>query len=147
MAGLETRLPGAALEPVRSGDHRDVAYPVARLHGQIDDGPGTVDGTGAGAREGTRAPIFGLICRWRDGRCSEMMRAMSLPAPLRARLRLPLIAAPMFLVSGPELVIAACRSGVIGAFPTVNCRTGAELDQWLGRIMAERGDGAPPCAN
>ena len=42
---------------------------------------------------------------------------------LRRRLRLPLIAAPMFLVSGVELVVAACRSGVIGAFPTANCRS------------------------
>jgi hypothetical protein len=37
----------------------------------------------------------------------------------------------MFLVSGPELVTAACRAGVIGAFPTANCRTGEELDAWL----------------
>ncbi|GLH79192.1 2-nitropropane dioxygenase [Bradyrhizobium sp. SSBR45G] len=56
---------------------------------------------------------------------------------LRARLRLPLIAAPMFLVSGIELVSAACASGVIGAFPTVNCRTPDELDAWL-REIAER---------
>jgi NAD(P)H-dependent flavin oxidoreductase YrpB (nitropropane dioxygenase family) len=40
----------------------------------------------------------------------------------------------MFLVSGPELVTAACRAGVIGAFPTANCRTGEELDAWLRRI-------------
>jgi nitronate monooxygenase len=56
---------------------------------------------------------------------------MSLPANLRARLRLPLIAAPMFLVSGPALVKAACRAGVIGSFPTANCRTVDELDDWL----------------
>src|ERR1041385_4390061 len=56
---------------------------------------------------------------------------MSLPANLKSRLRLPLIAAPMFLVSGPALVKAACRSGVIGAFPTANCRTVDELDRWL----------------
>jgi nitronate monooxygenase len=53
---------------------------------------------------------------------------------IRRRLRLPLIAAPMFLVSGVELVVAACRSGVIGAFPTANCRTEAELDLWLAEI-------------
>ena len=57
---------------------------------------------------------------------------MSLPASLRDRLRLPLIAAPMFLVSGPALVTAACRAGVIGSFPTANCRTVEELDAWLG---------------
>ncbi len=56
---------------------------------------------------------------------------MSLPAALKARLRLPLIAAPMFLVSGPALVKAACRAGVIGSFPTANCRTVEELDGWL----------------
>jgi nitronate monooxygenase len=56
---------------------------------------------------------------------------MSLPASLESRLRLPLIAAPMFLVSGPALVTAACRAGVIGSFPTANCRTVEELDAWL----------------
>lgn len=56
---------------------------------------------------------------------------MSLPASLRDRLRLPLIAAPMFLVSGPALVTAACRAGVVGSFPTANCRTVEELDVWL----------------
>jgi nitronate monooxygenase len=50
------------------------------------------------------------------------------------RLSLPLIAAPMFLVSGVELVVAACRNGVIGSFPTVNCRSPEQLDQWLGEI-------------
>lgn len=72
---------------------------------------------------------------------------MSLPDRLASRLALPLIAAPMFLVSGPDLVIAACRAGVIGAFPTVNCRTTAELDAWLGRIAAETKGFAPACAN
>jgi len=59
------------------------------------------------------------------------------PDPLarfRDRLSLPLIAAPMFLVSGVELVVAACRNGVIGAFPTVNCRSSEQLDGWLGEI-------------
>ena len=49
-------------------------------------------------------------------------------------LRLPVFAAPMFLVSGPEMVIAACKSGIGGAFPTPNCRTIQDLDQWMGRI-------------
>ncbi|CAN5903143.1 nitronate monooxygenase [soil metagenome] len=56
---------------------------------------------------------------------------MPLPAFLENRLRLPLIAAPMFLVSGPALVKAACRAGVIGSFPTANCRSLEELDGWL----------------
>jgi nitronate monooxygenase len=55
-------------------------------------------------------------------------------ARFRDRLSLPLIAAPMFLVSGIELVAAACRNGVIGAFPTVNCRNPEELDRWLADI-------------
>lgn len=71
------------------------------------------------------------------------------------RLSLPLIAAPMFLVSGVDLVAAACSSGVIGSFPTVNCRTTEQLGDWLGeinrRIAAhEQGSGrraAPWCPN
>lgn len=59
---------------------------------------------------------------------------MTLPADLAARLKLPLVAAPMFRVSGPELVIAACRAGAIGAFPTANCRDNAELDDWLAQL-------------
>jgi nitronate monooxygenase len=55
-------------------------------------------------------------------------------ARFRDRLRLPLIAAPMFLVSGVELVVAACRNGVIGSFPTVNCRSPELLDGWLTEI-------------
>ena len=58
-------------------------------------------------------------------------------ARFRDRLSLPLIAAPMFLVSGVELVVAACRNGVVGAFPTVNCRSSEELDSWLTRIESE----------
>ncbi|WP_291609225.1 nitronate monooxygenase [Bradyrhizobium sp.] len=55
-------------------------------------------------------------------------------ARFRDRLSLPLIAAPMFLVSGVELVVAACRNGVIGSFPTVNCRETEQLDAWLTEI-------------
>ncbi|MRH89407.1 nitronate monooxygenase [Nocardia sp. SYP-A9097] len=57
------------------------------------------------------------------------MKNTSLPA-----LRLPIIAAPMFLVSGPDLVVAACRAGIIGSFPTQNCRTAEDLDSWMGSI-------------
>ncbi len=58
------------------------------------------------------------------------------PAGLRERLTLNLIAAPMFLVSGVDLVTAACAGGVVGAFPTANCRSVAELDDWLTRMRA-----------
>ncbi|MFC5677111.1 NAD(P)H-dependent flavin oxidoreductase [Aeromicrobium endophyticum] len=49
-------------------------------------------------------------------------------------LRLPVVAAPMFLISGTELVVAACTSGVVGSFPAPNCRTTDELDRWMGTI-------------
>jgi nitronate monooxygenase len=58
-------------------------------------------------------------------------------ARFRDRLSLPLIAAPMFLVSGVDLVVAACRNGVIGSFPTVNCRSPEQLDAWLGDIESQ----------
>jgi nitronate monooxygenase len=58
-------------------------------------------------------------------------------AAICARLKLPLIAAPMFRVSGVDLVVAACRNGVIGSFPTVNCRSPEQLDAWLGDIAAQ----------
>ncbi|MBR0762173.1 NAD(P)H-dependent flavin oxidoreductase [Bradyrhizobium sp. vgs-9] len=54
----------------------------------------------------------------------------------RDRLALPLIAAPMFLVSGVELMVAACRNGVIGSFPTVNCRSTEQLEAWFAEIEA-----------
>jgi nitronate monooxygenase len=52
-------------------------------------------------------------------------------------MRLPVFAAPMFLVSGPELVVAACEAGIAGAFPTPNCRTVEELDQWMTTITQQ----------
>ncbi|MFN3954166.1 MAG: NAD(P)H-dependent flavin oxidoreductase [Pararhodobacter sp.] len=59
------------------------------------------------------------------------------PLPLPPALRLPVFAAPMFLISGPELVIAACKAGIIGAFPTPNARPIEQLDEWMSRITAE----------
>ena len=61
---------------------------------------------------------------------------MSSFTTLRKRLRLPLIAAPMFLVSGVDLVSAACRAGVAGAFPTANCRSADELEDWMVQLHA-----------
>ena len=57
-------------------------------------------------------------------------------AQLKARLRLPAFAAPMFLVSGPDLVIEACKGGLIGAFPSLNARPLETLENWLKRISA-----------
>lgn len=56
---------------------------------------------------------------------------------LRAALALPVIAAPMLLVSGPDLVIAACKAGIVGSFPTLNARTAEECERWVERITAE----------
>lgn len=53
------------------------------------------------------------------------------------RLRLPVFGAPMFIVSGPELVIAQCRAGILGAFPALNARPVAQLDDWLRHIQEE----------
>ncbi len=58
------------------------------------------------------------------------------PEKIARRLRLPLIAAPMLAVSGPELAIAACRAGVIGAFPLANARSIEGVEAWLNQIEA-----------
>ena len=78
---------------------------------------------------------------------------MPLPDLLTGRLRLPVIAAPMFLASGPELVLACCRAGIVGSFPAKNQRTREGLDDWLteideglGAIEAETGRPPPPYA-
>lgn len=59
-----------------------------------------------------------------------------------AKLRLPLFAAPMFLISGPELVIEVCKSGIVGAFPTPNARTTTILDEWVTKIEDALDDGS-----
>ena len=61
---------------------------------------------------------------------------MPLPA-MFDHLRLPVIAAPLFIISVPELVIAQCKAGVVGSFPTLNARPSGMLDEWLGRITEE----------
>ncbi len=71
---------------------------------------------------------------------------MALPSLLEGRLRLPLVAAPMFLASGPELVLACCRAGIVGSFPAKNRRTLDGLDEWLtviGEGIASPGRRAP----
>jgi len=62
---------------------------------------------------------------------------MTLPPLLSQRLRLPAIASPLFIVSGPDLVIAQCKAGIIGSFPSLNARPLAQLDEWLARITEE----------
>lgn len=59
---------------------------------------------------------------------------MSLPSVFNGRLSLPVVAAPMFLTSGPELVIECCKAGIVGTFPALNQRTSQGLDDWLTEI-------------
>ena len=62
---------------------------------------------------------------------------MALPPILRDRLRLPVIASPLFIISNPDLVIAQCRAGIVGSFPALNARPISQLDEWLARITEE----------
>src|SRR5688500_6344843 len=57
--------------------------------------------------------------------------------PIFQTLRLPVIGAPLFIISGPDLVIAQCKAGIVGAFPALNVRPQALLDEWLHRITEE----------
>jgi len=61
---------------------------------------------------------------------------MALP-PLFSRLRLPVIGAPLFIVSNPDLVIAQCKAGIVGSFPALNARPQSLFDEWLHRITEE----------
>ena len=71
---------------------------------------------------------------------------MSLPEVLQGRLSVPVIAAPLFIISNPDLVIAQCTSGVVGAFPSLNARPASQLEEWLEQITAALAawDGAHP---
>ncbi|MDC3953419.1 NAD(P)H-dependent flavin oxidoreductase [Polyangium jinanense] len=62
---------------------------------------------------------------------------MPIPKSLEGRLTLPVIGAPMFIVSGPELVIAQCKAGVVGSFPALNARPKEQLEVWITRIKTE----------
>ncbi|PWV99971.1 nitronate monooxygenase [Hoeflea marina] len=59
---------------------------------------------------------------------------MTLPAILKTHLRLPVVAAPLFIISHPPLVMAQCKAGVVGSFPALNARPEAQLDEWLAEI-------------
>lgn len=60
-----------------------------------------------------------------------------LPKQLEGKLRLPLIGSPMFIVSGPDLVIEQCKAGILGSFPALNARPQTLLDDWLSQITEE----------
>lgn len=59
---------------------------------------------------------------------------MSLPMILSGKLRAPIVAAPLFIISNPALVIAQCTSGIVGSFPSLNARPISQLDEWLAQI-------------
>ena len=62
---------------------------------------------------------------------------MSIPKCMQGRLSVPVVGAPLFIISNPDLVIAQCKAGVVGSFPALNARPAEELDKWLTRIKAE----------
>ena len=62
---------------------------------------------------------------------------MPIPQILQDRLRLPVIGAPMFIVSTPRLVLAQCKAGIVGSFPALNARPASQLDDWLAEISGE----------
>src|SRR5207253_7521257 len=80
--------------------------------------------TGRVGRRG-RAAVCRLV--------SRVSRAVSLP-PILQHLRIPVIGAPLFIVSNPKLVIAQCTSGIVGSFPSLNARPAELLDEWLHEV-------------
>ncbi|MFT6051208.1 MAG: nitronate monooxygenase [Halioglobus sp.] len=62
---------------------------------------------------------------------------MALPERLRATLSLPLVAAPLFIISNPDMVIAQCKAGIVGSFPALNARPSGVFEEWLIRITNE----------
>src|SRR5438874_1960888 len=66
--------------------------------------------------------------------------SMPLPASLADSLELPVVGSPLFIVSGPELVIAQCKAGIVGSFPALNARPVEKLGEWLSRIENELGE-------
>lgn len=62
---------------------------------------------------------------------------MTMPALLQGRLSIPVIAAPLFIISHPALVLAQCRAGVVGSFPSLNARPIEQLDEWLTQLTAD----------
>ena len=65
---------------------------------------------------------------------------MALPDILKNSLEIPVIGSPLFIVSGPELVIAQCKAGIVGSFPALNARPAHVLEEWITRIKGELGE-------
>ena len=77
-------------------------------------------------------------------------RPVPIPVQFQGRLAIPAVAAPMFLVSNPDLVVECCRSGILGTFPALNCRSGESYEAWLLEIRERldriEHDSGRPCA-
>ena len=71
---------------------------------------------------------------------------MSMPAAFAGRLSIPVIGSPLFIISGPELVMAQCRAGIIGSFPSLNARPLPQFEEWLQRLSTELGPNDAPYA-
>ncbi len=71
---------------------------------------------------------------------------MSMPAAFAGRLSIPVIGSPLFIISVPELVIAQCKAGVIGSFPSLNARPIEQFEEWLQRLNTELGPNDAPYA-
>ncbi len=69
---------------------------------------------------------------------------MPIPALFQGRIALPVIAAPMFLVSGPDLVVETCKAGVVGSFPALNQRSTEGYGEWLAEIRERTGNASAP---
>ncbi len=71
---------------------------------------------------------------------------MAIPAQFQNRLSIPVIGSPLFIISGPELVMAQCRAGIIGSFPSLNARPLPQFEEWLQRLNTELGPNDAPYA-
>jgi nitronate monooxygenase len=111
--------PGCAVQPYNASNNQRAASGSARpdaLKSTSTDAPGAA----------------GFALQGRD--------RMPLPVSLADKLELPVVGSPLFIVSGPELVIAQCKAGIVGSFPALNARPVEKLDEWLTRIENELGE-------
>ena len=63
---------------------------------------------------------------------------MAIPSVMQDKLSIPVVGSPLFIISNPDLVIAQCKAGIVGSFPTLNARPLSVLDDWLKRIAHAR---------
>ena len=114
--------------PMQPGDVQRTFADITAIQRDLGFAPST-------AHRGRRAALRLLV--------SRLLRTLSLPPTLQ-RLRLPVIGAPLFIVSNPELVIAQCTAGIVGSFPALNARPASMLDEWLTRSARRSPPGTRP---